>query len=66
MNDAPKKVSLTIWQEAAFGALMGAIVGSGLMLAGLISPFAILGVAAGLGLGSGFNAWRRRKRDAAK
>ncbi len=66
MNDAPRNVSLSIWQEAAVGALMGALVGTGLMLADLISPLAIIGVATGLGLGSGFNAWRRKKRDAAE
>ena len=49
--------------EGMVGAIVGALIGGGLSLAGLITPLAILGVAAGVGLGSWFNAWRRSKRD---
>ncbi len=58
-----KTPSLGPVTEGAIGAGVGAVIGVALAFANLISPPAILGVAAGLGLGSGFNAWRRRRRD---
>lgn len=63
MNEPERKITLAPMAEGLVGALVGALIGGGLSLAGLISPIAILGVAAGVGLGSWFNAWRRGKRD---
>ena len=63
MSEPEQKVKLSPMAEGMVGALVGALIGGGLALAGLISPIAILGVAAGVGLGSWFNAWRRGKRD---
>ena len=66
MSEPGQKVKLTPVAEGLVGALGGALLGGALWLAGLISPIAILGVAAGVGLGSWFNAWRRGKRDGAQ
>jgi len=59
-DDTP---TLTPLAEGAIGAGAGAVIGGGLALANVISPVAILGVVAGLGLGSWFNAWRRQRRN---
>lgn len=63
MSQPEQKVKLSPVAEGMVGAIVGALIGGGLSLAGLITPLAILGVAAGVGLGSWFNAWRRSKRD---
>ena len=49
--------------EGLVGAVIGGVLGAALTAFGDISPIAIMGVVAGLGLGSWFNAWRRQKRD---
>ncbi len=65
MSDG-QKLTLSPVAEGLIGVIVGALIGGGLSLAGLITPLAILGVAAGVGLGSWFNAWRRGKRDGAQ
>ncbi|MEL6662901.1 MAG: hypothetical protein AAFO57_10330 [Pseudomonadota bacterium] len=63
MSEAPEKLELTPIAEGLVGALVGAFLGGVLWIANLISPIAILGVSAGVGLGSWFNGWRRSRRD---
>lgn len=63
MSEPERKVELSPVGEGLVGAVVGALVGVVLWYADVISPFAIIGVAAGIGLGSGFNAWRRSRRD---
>ncbi len=62
MSQPNRKVTLSPPQEGLAGAGVGAALGGVLWLFGVISPLAIAGVAAGVGLGSWFNAWRRGKR----
>ncbi len=62
MSQPDRKVQLTPPQEGLAGAGVGAVLGGALWLFDVISPLAIAGVAAGVGLGSWFNAWRRGKR----
>ncbi|NBC19684.1 MAG: hypothetical protein GVY06_01330 [Alphaproteobacteria bacterium] len=62
MSEPERKVELTPPQEGLVGAGVGAVIGAGLWLANIISPVAIAGVAAGVGLGSWFNGWRRTRR----
>ena len=64
MNTPERKVELSPPQEGLVGAAVGGVLGAVLWLAGIISPIAIAGVAAGVGLGSWFNARRRSKRSA--
>ena len=63
MSDQNEQLKLTPVAEGMVGALVGTLLGGVLWLANVISPIAILGVAAGVGAGSWFNAWRRSKRD---
>ena len=61
-TDPRQKVQLSPPMEGLVGFAIGAIVGGALVLAGLISPIGMIGVAAGVGVGSWFNAWRRAKK----
>jgi len=63
MDNSGPSVSLTPLQEGGVGAIIGALVGAGLWQAGIISAPAIAGIAAGVGLGSWFNAWRRARHN---
>jgi len=63
MADEPEKLELTPVAEGLVGALVGAVLGGTLWLRNIISPVAILGVAAGVGIGSWFNGWRRSRKD---
>ncbi len=62
MSKPQRKVELSAVGEGLVGALVGGLIGVVLWSAGMISPLAILGVAAGVGLGSGVNAWRRARQ----
>ena len=48
--------------EGLVGAAIGGLVGIGLVLAKIVSPVGAVGVAAGVGIGSAFNAWRRARK----
>ncbi|MEO0817079.1 MAG: hypothetical protein AAFX86_07195 [Pseudomonadota bacterium] len=63
MSQSDDKLELTPVAEGLVGALVGAILGGVLWLLGVISPIAILGVAAGVGAGSWFNGWRRSRNS---
>lgn len=63
MSEPKRKVRLSPFMEGVVGGLAGTLIGMGLYYGGLISAPAIAGVALGLGVGSGFNAWRRQKRS---
>ncbi|MEM1150535.1 MAG: hypothetical protein AAGI03_08240 [Pseudomonadota bacterium] len=64
MSKGDEKLALSPLAEGLVGALVGTVLGGALWLASVISPLAILGVAAGAGLGSWFNGWRRSRRNA--
>ena len=63
MKPEAPEASMTPVAEGLIGAGVGVLIGGGLYLAGLISAPAITGVVAGFGIGSGFNAWRRRRNN---
>ncbi len=63
MAEGPGKLELTPVAEGLVGALVGAALGGALWFADIISPVAILGIAAGVGVGSWFNGWRRSRRN---
>lgn len=63
MSDGSNKVALSPVVEGLVGAGIGGVLGIILSAAGLISPIAIIGVIAGVGLGSFFNAWWRGRKN---
>ncbi len=59
----PNKFQFDPVQEGFVGVAMGTLLGFMLFLFNIISPPAILGVAAGVGIGSWLNARRRKNQD---
>ncbi|WOR14672.1 hypothetical protein RYZ27_12900 [Hyphomonas sp. FCG-A18] len=59
MTNEPKKVTLTPVTEGLIGALIGAVLGGFLWMSDVVSPIGAIGIIAGIGIGSWFNAWRR-------
>ena len=57
-----KEIKLSPVQEGLVGAIFGLVVGGVLVYAKVISLPAVVGIAAGVGLGSWFNAWRRSRK----
>lgn len=60
MANEPNKVTLTPVTEGLVGALIGAVLGGFLWMSNVVSPIGVIGIIAGIGIGSWFNAWRRK------
>ena len=63
MQQEPKKVTLTPVAEGLVGALIGAVLGGFLWMSDVVSLIGVIGIIAGIGIGSWFNAWRRSRNN---